>query len=62
VKKGVPYKVNHEACVECGICIEDLGCPAMGKPNGNPEILNSCFGCGVCAQVCPAGAIEEVKE
>lgn len=62
VKKGHPFAVNHQNCVECGACVEDLGCPAIGKPKGSPDILSSCFGCGVCAQVCPAGAIEEVKE
>jgi len=61
-KKTSTYTINHEACVECGSCVDDLGCPAIGKPNGKPDISKSCFGCGVCAQVCPAGAIEEGKE
>lgn len=61
-KKTSTYAINHETCVECGSCVDDLGCPAIGKPDGRPDISNNCFGCGVCAQVCPAGAIEEVKE
>jgi len=57
--KGPHYKVNQQACVECGACVEDLGCPAIGRIDGVPHITPNCFGCGVCAQVCPAGAIEE---
>lgn len=58
-KKGFPIQVNLEKCVDCGSCIENLGCPAIGRQNGRPVILNNCSGCGVCAQICPAGAIEE---
>lgn len=56
-----PLVINHQSCVGCGFCVEDLGCPAIAKPNGSPDISASCSGCGVCAQLCPAGAIEEVR-
>ena len=62
VKKGAPYMVNQENCVQCGTCIEDLGCPAMGRTNGVPYITRNCFGCGVCARICPAGAIGESEQ
>ncbi|MCL6636294.1 MAG: 4Fe-4S binding protein, partial [Peptococcaceae bacterium] len=58
-KKGAPRAIDREKCVDCGSCIQDLGCPAIGRRDGAPAILENCFGCGVCAQVCPAGAIAE---
>ncbi len=60
VKKSRPYAVNQEICVDCGACLEELGCPTMGKAGGRPEISASCTGCGVCAQICPVEAITEV--
>ncbi len=60
--KGLPRQINPEKCVACGICLEEFGCPAIGRENGRPVILKNCAGCGVCAQICPAGAIEEVGQ
>lgn len=60
-KNRPPLTVNPKNCVECGSCVDDLGCPAIARPGGSPGILKSCSGCGVCAQVCPSGAIEEVS-
>lgn len=55
------YAVNSDSCVQCGICVEELGCPAITRPGGITEINDNCYGCGVCARICPARAIEEVK-
>jgi indolepyruvate ferredoxin oxidoreductase alpha subunit len=60
VPKGHHRRINPDLCTECGTCVDELGCPAIGKPDGSPEILDNCFGCGFCDQVCPIGAIEEV--
>jgi len=60
IDKGRHRRINPELCTECGACIDELGCPAIGKPAGSPEILENCFGCGFCSQLCPVGAIEEV--
>ena len=39
-------------------CIRELGCPAIVMENGRPAIEKSlCFGCSLCAQICPCGAI-----
>ncbi len=60
VKKKKSYTIDRQSCTECGLCLEDLGCPAIGRPGGSPEISSSCYGCGICAQVCPSDAIREV--
>ena len=57
VKPDRPFSVNRQDCVDCGICIEELGCPAIVRTQAGPEIVKSCTGCGLCAQVCPTGAI-----
>lgn len=53
-------------CLDCGIpclhCIQVLGCPAIMKDGDNLYIdQDMCFGCSVCAQVCPSEAIQEVE-
>ncbi|MGI6417353.1 MAG: indolepyruvate ferredoxin oxidoreductase subunit alpha [Thermoguttaceae bacterium] len=59
---GPPLHVDEAACRECGACLK-LGCPALecggGIPRVNPLL---CAGCGLCNQVCPAGAFEVEKE
>lgn len=55
-----PRKINHDTCLDCRICIEELGCPAIYLADGRPVIDDKCTGCGLCAQLCPAEAIEEV--
>lgn len=61
-KAGEPWQVDPGACIGCGRCVRELGCPATalaedGKAAIEPAL---CTGCGLCAQVCPVGAI--VKE
>lgn len=55
-----PLRVNPEICLQCQLCVEELGCPAIFIKDGQPQINNSCSGCGLCTEICPAGAIEEV--
>lgn len=53
-------------CLDCGIpclhCVQVLGCPAIMKDGDKLSIApEMCFGCSVCAQVCPSEAIVEVE-
>ncbi|MBN1160322.1 MAG: indolepyruvate ferredoxin oxidoreductase subunit alpha [Dehalococcoidales bacterium] len=44
---------------DCKICIDLLGCPALITDKGKVAVdAAGCPGCGVCAQVCPHGAIK----
>lgn len=53
-----PYAVDAEACIGCKKCIRELGCPALSMDGGKARVEPSlCFGCSVCAQVCPRDAI-----
>ncbi len=47
-------------CAGCRLCV-DFGCPAIEFEGERAKINALCTGCGVCAQICPSSAIEEVK-
>ncbi len=58
---------HQDKCIACGKCFS-IGCPVLereqleGKkkrPNVNWPL---CVHCGLCAQVCPTGALEMVKK
>ena len=53
------YTLDEDKCIRCHICTEKLGCPAISL-NGDGSIAVDealCYGCGLCAQVCPKGAL-----
>ncbi len=53
------FEVKEEKCIQCKKCIRELGCPAIVMVDGKVKIEPSlCFGCTLCAQICPAKAIE----
>ncbi|HEY9159475.1 MAG TPA: indolepyruvate ferredoxin oxidoreductase subunit alpha [Desulfomonilia bacterium] len=57
--KAVPGKalsVDAEKCTNCKVCIS-LGCPAIEAKEDSVKINSLCVGCGICADVCAAGAI-----
>ncbi|MFH1488662.1 MAG: thiamine pyrophosphate-dependent enzyme, partial [Pseudomonadota bacterium] len=53
-----------DECVDCHFCLDRFECPALyhdqeiGRAEINREI---CSDCGLCIQVCPKGAIQEVE-
>lgn len=49
--------LDDERCIECGLCMR-AGCPALERSGEKPSINASlCTGCGVCAGICPRGAL-----
>jgi indolepyruvate ferredoxin oxidoreductase alpha subunit len=55
--RGAPRRVEPSRCNRCGACLR-LGCPSISDALDAMAIDAAlCAGCGVCAQVCRAGAI-----
>jgi indolepyruvate ferredoxin oxidoreductase alpha subunit len=54
------FQVSRD-CVGCKLCIE-FGCPAIEFNEEKAWISSLCAGCGVCAQICPSSAIQEVRQ
>ena len=55
---GPKQEISHDACVNCKACLK-IGCPAIEAKDGQKPVINPlmCWGCELCAQVCPKGAI-----
>lgn len=57
-KKAGIY-INEDKCRDCGLCVNEIGCPALVIEKGSkPMVLEGCNGCGLCVEVCPFDAIE----
>lgn len=58
VKPEKRMKIDGEKCIGCLRCIKEIGCPALSVKDGKAVIdENLCTGCGLCARLCPVGAI-----
>ncbi len=56
------YTVDQEKCVKCHHCVEALACTAFYRVGEEVRIdPDLCIGCGVCAEVCPRGAMGVVE-
>jgi indolepyruvate ferredoxin oxidoreductase alpha subunit len=59
---GAVRRIDTTLCKNCRRCLK-LGCPAIDGAGEKPQIMDFlCNGCGLCEQVCPFDAIQEVKE
>jgi indolepyruvate ferredoxin oxidoreductase alpha subunit len=64
IKTSGSFTVDQDTCTQCETCIESFGCPAFYyDDDGNIRINETlCSACGVCTQICPAGAIRRRKQ
>jgi indolepyruvate ferredoxin oxidoreductase, alpha subunit len=55
--RSAAYQVDAQKCVKCKTCFR-LGCPAITIEDDQVKVIaEMCWGCGLCAQVCPKDAI-----
>lgn len=59
VKNQAPVVIDLDKCKNCGLCVTEIGCPALVmEAKQPPQVLESCAGCGLCIEVCPFDAIK----
>lgn len=52
--------IVSDTCIGCQKCIREIGCPALFVQDGSVKIDSAtCYGCGLCAKLCPVSAIVE---
>lgn len=62
-KPRAGYEVRQDLCRQCKVCVRELGCPAVVTEGEAVRIDPSlCYGCGICASVCPFDAIVKSED
>ena len=60
ITKATEKMINNGKCIGCRKCATEVGCPAISFSKNKITIDGTmCTGCGLCAGVCPAGALEK---
>ena len=58
--KNKPVTFDLEACIDCRVCINQIGCPALIVEDGHVAVDSSlCYGCELCCKICPTSALQE---
>ncbi len=56
------FKIDSDACAQCGVCEGTCGVQAIAQIDGKYTIdAEKCVDCGACAEACPVNAISAVK-
>ena len=54
--------INHDKCIQCGLCVSKCPFSAMRMDAGKVEINAACKMCRMCLRNCPVGAISLEEE
>jgi polyferredoxin len=54
----VRVSVDRDACTECGKCVEESYCPAVGAILDQKKSRPDCHVCGRCMEICPEDALK----
>lgn len=58
-----PVEMDLDACVDCRVCINQIGCPALVLQDGHVAVdAGLCYGCELCCQICPTTALSREDE
>ena len=54
-------RIDQDACIKCGRCIREIGCPAITPDETGHAVINEslCTDCGLCTFLCPVKAIKK---
>lgn len=55
-------RLNSEACIRCGFCIDDCPTCVLEMGEAGPQVReDQCIECGHCVSVCPTEAIDNIR-